>query len=116
MINPDNLNQSTPVLPRRRRSRKRWLARILFILVVPAAIFAWWLNRELHHPVAHGKGNEYIGIPRGSTPEGVINNLVNEGVLRRTRPLLLYIRRTRRANRLNTGAYRVPSPITPLTG
>src|SRR5437588_1923624 len=115
MINPDNLNQSTPVPPRRRRSRKHWLVRILFVLVVPAAIFAWWLNRELHHPVAHGKANEYIEIPRGSTPEGVINKLVNEGVLRRKWPLLLYIRLTGRAKLIKAGEYRFPSPITPLT-
>src|SRR5437667_1138586 len=113
MTNSENLNQTAPVAPSRRRRRRRSLVWILFVLVAAVAIFAWWLNRELRMPVAHGKANDYIEIPRRSTPEGIVNRLVSEGVLRRTWPLLLYIKLTGSAKLLKAGEYRFPSPITP---
>ena len=114
MTNSESLNQTAPVVPRRRRRRKRPFLWILFVLVAAVAIFAWWLNRELRMPVAHGKANNYIEIPRRSTPEGIVNRLVSEGVLRRKWPLLLYIKLTGSAKLMKAGEYRFPSPITPL--
>ena len=113
MTNSENLNQPTPVLPRRRRSRKRWLGPILFVLAA-MTISALWLNRELRIPVAHEKANDYIEISRRSSPEGIVNKLVSEGVLRRKWPLLIYIKLTGSAKLLKAGEYRFPSPITPL--
>ena len=114
MTNSENLNQPTPVLPRRRRSRKRWLGPILFVLAAGLTISALWLNRELRIPVAHEKANDYIEISRRSSPEGIVNKLVSEGVLRRKWPLLIYIKLTGSAKLLKAGEYRFPSPITPL--
>src|SRR5437870_8411544 len=114
MTNSESLNQTAPVVPRRRRRRKRPNLWILFVLVAAVAIFAWWLNRELRMPVAHGKANDYIEIPRRSTPEGIVNRLASEGVLRRKWPLLLYIKLTGSAKLMKAGEYRFPSPITPL--
>ncbi|HVS20751.1 MAG TPA: endolytic transglycosylase MltG, partial [Pyrinomonadaceae bacterium] len=78
------------------------------------ATFSLWLYRELHLPVAHGKANDYIEIPRRSTPEGIANKLVSEGVLRRKWPFLFYLKITGSAKLIKAGDYRFPSPITPL--
>jgi peptidoglycan lytic transglycosylase G len=93
---------------------KRWLIRILILIVVVAIGFGIWFYRDLHAPVAHGKANEYIEIPRGSTPEGIANKLLSEGVLRRKWPLLLYLKLTGKAKLIKAGQYRFPSPTSAL--
>jgi peptidoglycan lytic transglycosylase G len=96
-------------------------ARILTILLIVAAGllvglggFAIYLYRELHAPTAHAKANDYIEIPRRSTPEAIVNKLLSEGVIRHTWPLLFYIKITGSAKLIKAGEYRFPSPITPL--
>ena len=93
---------------------KRWLIRIAILLVIAAAGFGIWLYRDLNAPIAHGKANDYIEIPRGSTPEGIANKLVSEGVLRRKWPLLLYLKATGKAKLIKAGQYRFPSPISAM--
>jgi peptidoglycan lytic transglycosylase G len=94
--------------------KKRLLLRILALLLIALAGFSLWFYRELHLPVAHAKQTEYIEIPRKSTPEGIVNKLVSEGVLRQKWPLLFYIKLTGSAKLMKAGEYRFPSPITPL--
>ena len=93
---------------------KSWWIRIAVVVFAVTAGMALWLYRELHLPVAHGKANDYIEIPRGSAPEAIADKLVGEGVLRRRWPLLFYIKVTRSARLLKAGDYRFPSPISPL--
>ena len=95
--------------------------RIRTILLIVAAVSlvglgvsSLYLYRALHTPNAHGKANDYIEIPRRSTPEAIANKLLSEGVISRTWPLLFYIRITGSAKLLKAGEYRFPSPITPL--
>ena len=114
MTSPEQLNEPKPLPQRRRRSRKRWLLCIPAVILAAAAMFALWLNRELRMSLVHAKANDYIEIPRRSTPEGIVNRLVSEGVLRRKWPLLLYIKLTGSAKLMKAGEYRFPSPITPL--
>src|SRR5262245_38162109 len=98
-------------------ARKTPLRILLYLggLVALAAIgIAIWTYRDLHAPIAHAKSNDYIEIGRGSTPEGIANRLVAEGVLRHKWPLLLYIKLTGKTKLLKAGEYRFPSPITPL--
>ena len=87
---------------------------LLLVLIAGFGGFAIWLYRELHAPVAHTKAADYIEIPRRSTPENIANKLLSEGVIRRTWPLLLYIKLTGSAKVIKAGEYRFPSPITPL--
>jgi UPF0755 protein len=96
------------------RALKTRLLVLLIAVVTLAGGFAIWFYRELHRPVAHTKANDYIEIPRRSTPEGIVNKLVSEGVLRRKWPLLIYIKLTGSAKLIKAGDYRFPSPITPL--
>src|SRR6266849_867045 len=96
------------------KKNKRLLIGILTLLLVAAAGFSLWFYRTLHLPVTHAKAAEYIEIPRKSTPEGIVNKLVSEGVLRQKWPLLFYIKLTGSAKLIKAGEYRFPSPITPL--
>jgi len=97
-----------------KKKTRRLLIGVAVILVAFPAGFSLWLYRELHAPVAHGKANDYIEIPRRSTPEGIANKLLAEGVIRRTWPLLFYIKLTGSAKFIKAGEYRFPSPITAL--
>ena len=96
------------------KSFKRWSLRAGIVGALIAIGLAIWLYRDLHAPVAHAKANDYIEIPRGSTPEGIANKLVSEGVLRHKWPLLLYIKTTGKAKTIKAGEYRFPSPISAL--
>jgi len=90
------------------------LIAIAVILLAVPAVFSIWLYRELHRPYTHNRANDYIEISRRTSPESITNKLVNEGVLKRAWPLLLYIRLSRSAKLIKAGEYRFPSPITPL--
>src|SRR5438046_1156951 len=97
----------------KKRTRRILLA-IAFLLIVTPCIFTAWLYRELRSPALHEKANDYIEIPRRSTPESIANKLLSDGVIRRKWPLLLYIKLTGSAKLIKAGEYRFPSPITPL--
>src|SRR3977135_2420939 len=100
----------------KRKSRRILIAIavILIIVCIVAGGFSLWVYRDLHATVAHAKANDYIEIPRGSTPEGIANKLLAEGVIRRTWPLLFYIKLTGSAKLIKAGEYRFPSPISAL--
>ena len=87
---------------------------LAILLLVGAGVFSIWLYRELHAPIVHAKSADYIEIPRRSTPDSIANKLLQEGILSRTWPLLLYIKLTGSAKLIKAGEYRFPSPITPL--
>jgi UPF0755 protein len=92
----------------------RILLAVVLILLVVVFGFSFWLYRELHKPTAHAKANDYIEIPRRSTPEAIASKLLSEGVITRTWPFLFYIKITGSAKLIKAGEYRFPSPITPL--
>ncbi|MDQ3803529.1 MAG: endolytic transglycosylase MltG [Acidobacteriota bacterium] len=94
-----------------RRSRLILIA-LLFILTL-AGLLAFWAYRELHSPLAHNQADQYIEIPRGSSPDEIIARLTSLGVIRRGWLLRLYIRLVGAGPRLKAGEYRFPSPISP---
>src|SRR5687768_7073848 len=97
-----------------RKNIMRWALRIAIVLAIAGVGFSAWLYRDLHAPVAHAKASDYIEISRGSTPDGIAEKLVAEGVLRRKWPLLLYLKTTGKAKTIRAGEYRFPSPISAL--
>lgn len=92
----------------------RWTPRIAIVFLVVGLGFGAWMYRDLHAPVAHTRAGDYIVITRGSTPDGIAEKLVAEGVLRRKWPLLLYIKTAGQAKTIRAGEYRFPSPISAL--
>jgi UPF0755 protein len=93
----------------------RLLLLLVLLLLAAAGGFALWLRQDLRTPVAHTRANEYIEIARGSSTDEIAATLQQAGVIRRSWPLLLYVKLTGAAPRLKAGEYRFPSPITPLT-
>ncbi len=94
--------------------RTRIVLSILLILLIALAAICFWSYRELHAPVSHGHANEYIEVPKGSTPDEIIANLSSQGVIRRGWLLRLYLRVSGAGPRLKAGEYRFPSPISAL--
>lgn len=93
---------------------KRLIFSFITLLVLIGLGFYFWARHELQTPQSHSKSEQYIAIPRGSTPDQIISNLENLGVIRRGWVLRLYIRLLSSDQRLKAGEYRFPSPITPL--
>lgn len=89
------------------------LITLLALLIIPAG-FIFWSYRELNGPVLHAQENEYLEIPRGSTPDQIVEKLQTAGVVRRGWLLRLYMRVSGSGSRLRAGEYRFPSPISPL--
>lgn len=93
---------------------KRVTITSLIILILATAGSVLWLRQELQSPKLHSQSEQYVTIPKGSTPDQIINNLENLGVIRRGWMLRLYVRITGSGQRLKAGEYRFPSPISPL--
>jgi UPF0755 protein len=93
---------------------KRLSISILILAVLLCGGFLLWARHSLQTPVLHSQGSQYIDIPRGSSPDQIINNLETLGVIRRGWLLSLYIRLTNSGQRLKAGQYRFPSPVSPL--
>jgi UPF0755 protein len=97
---------------------KRWIKFILIFFVLALAavsVLSVFIYRDLHRAVSHDKSQTYIEISKGSSPNQIVGKVASEGVIRRSWPLLLYIRLTGAAPQLKAGEYRFPSPISPLT-
>lgn len=92
----------------------RWAALALLTLTLAGAGAVLWFVRELRAPVEHAHADEYIVIPRGSSPRQIVTALAARGVLRRWWPTYIYLRTTGAGARLKAGEYRFPSPISPL--
>src|SRR5215207_6311114 len=93
---------------------KKVIIIFLIILILAFAGSFLWLRHELQAPRLHSQSENYVAIPKGSTPDQIINNLENLGVIRRGWLLRLYVRVTGSGQRLKAGEYRFPSPISPL--
>lgn len=93
---------------------KRVIISFMLILILACAGALLWVRHELQAPRLHSRNEQYIAIPKGSTPDQIINNLENLGVIRRGWMLRLYVRLTGSGQRLKAGEYRFPSPISPL--
>lgn len=93
---------------------KRVILVLLFLIILGGGVLAYWTYRDLQTPVAHAKGSQYIEIPRGSSPAEILGRLNSEGVIRRSWPLLAYIKLKGLGPNLKAGEYRFPSPISPL--
>jgi UPF0755 protein len=88
---------------------------ILFLIIVLSSLGLYvWAKQQLETPVQHSQANQYVEIPRGSSPDEIISKLTDLGVIRRGWLLRLYVRLEGSGSRLKAGEYRFPSPISPL--
>jgi UPF0755 protein len=92
--------------------------KILFVLFILSILalggVSYWIYKSLNTPHQHAKANQFIEIPKGTTPNEIIEKLSAEGVLTNPLPTQIYIRSFGDANKLKAGEYQFDSPITPL--
>ncbi|MBV8857080.1 MAG: endolytic transglycosylase MltG [Acidobacteria bacterium] len=94
---------------------KRVILSFFIILIIACAGSLLWIRNELQTPRPHSQSEKYVAIPKGSTPDEIINNLESLGVIRHGWLLRLYVRANGSGQRLKAGEYRFPSPISPLS-
>src|SRR6185295_14804163 len=92
--------------------------KILFVLFIVSVLalggVSYWLYSSLNKPHQHDKANQFIQIPKGSTPNEIIGKLASEGILPASLPTLIYLRTFGDSSKLKAGDYQFDSPITPL--
>jgi UPF0755 protein len=93
---------------------KRVAVLLLLLILLSSVGLYVWAKQQLETPVLHSQANQYVEIPRGSTPDEIIAKLDSLGVIRRGWLLRLYIRLNSSGSRMKAGEYRFPSPISPL--
>jgi len=93
---------------------KRFIIVIVLLIMLVFVGLALWARHTLQTPILHSQSSKYIEIPRGSSPDQIVNNLEILGVIRRGWLLRLYIRLTNSGQKLKAGEYRFQSPISPL--
>ena len=88
---------------------------ILFIISAAAlGGVAYWIYSAVNKPYAHDKANQFIVIPKGSSPTEIIDKLASEGVIKASLPTLVYLRTFGDPGKLKAGDYQFNSPISAL--
>lgn len=88
---------------------------IIFILSAAAlAGVSYWVYSSVTKAHPHDKANQFILIPKGSSPTEIIDKLSAEGVITSSLPTLIYLRTFGDPSKLKAGEYQFDSPITPL--
>lgn len=87
---------------------------LVVVLVLACAGVSYWIYSSMNKPRAHSKANQFVEIPRGSTPNEIIEKLQSEGILQSALPVQIYVRSFGDANKMRAGEYQFDSPITPM--
>ena len=93
---------------------KRLILLIIVVGILAIAGAGFWAYSDLHKPIAHTKSGQYIEIPKGTSPSGVVHKLASEGIIAHEWPLKLYLKVTGKGSTFRAGEYDFPSPISPL--
>ena len=93
---------------------KRLILLIIVVVILAIAGLGAWTYSDLHKPVSHTKSEQYIEIPKGSSPSAILRKLADEGVIKHEWPLKIYLKSTGAGSTLKAGEYNFPSPISPL--
>ena len=92
--------------------------KILLILFIISAValggVSYWIYSAVNKPYAHDKANQFIVIPKGSSPTEIIDKLAAEGVIKSSMPTLIYLRTFGDPGKLKAGDYQFNSPISAL--
>ncbi len=93
---------------------KRLILLIILVGLLAIAGLGAWTYSDLRKPIAHAKTEQYIDIPKGSSPSAIVRKLAVEGIIKHEWPLKLYLKATGKGATLRAGEYTFPSPISPL--
>jgi UPF0755 protein len=85
----------------------------LFAAVVFAfGAFFYWLSSTVNSSVTHAKATQFIVIPKGTTPNEIIDKLAEEGIISNASATKNYLRFFGDASKLKAGEYQFESPIS----
>ncbi len=87
---------------------------IFLVLIITVGGVSYWIYSSLNKPHEHAKANQFIQIPKGSTPNEIIGKLSAEGILQSELPVQIYLRSFGDSTKMQAGEYQFASPITPL--
>lgn len=87
---------------------------LFFIVLLAFGGLSYWIYQNLNQPKMHDKAEQYIVIPRGTSPAEIVAKLEQEGVLASGLPAQVYLRATGKGANLKSGEYRFNSPISTL--
>src|SRR5215203_1344155 len=97
---------------------KMKFVKILFVIFILCVIalggVSYWIYTAVNTPQRHDKANQFIQIPKGSSPTEIIDKLAAEGIVKSSTPTLVYLRTFGDPGKLKAGEYQFDSPITPL--
>jgi UPF0755 protein len=87
----------------------------LFVIVLLAfGAFYYWLSSSINKSVPHAKANQFITIPKGTTPNDIIEKLAQEGIISNASATKNYLRFFGDASKLKAGEYQFETPISAL--
>ena len=86
---------------------------MILVIFVGAGV-GGWIYTSLNNQHAHDKANQFIQIPRGSSPADIAEKLQTEGIIRSALAMQIYLRFSGESANLKAGEYQFNSPISPL--
>lgn len=87
---------------------------IFLLSVATVCAVSYWLYSSMNQPVQHARSNDFIEIPKGSSPSEIVNKLAAEGVIASPWAMKVYLRTFGDSSKLKAGDYQFNSPITAL--
>lgn len=87
---------------------------LIFLVLLGAGGLFYWMNNVMFTKIAHGKSNQYIQIPKGSTPNEIVDKLAAEGIINNAFVVKNYIRFFGDGSKIKAGEYQFDSPISPI--
>lgn len=87
---------------------------LLFLSATALGGVSYWLYNSLNSAVEHEKADSFITIEKGTSPNKILGQLANNGILKNQTATQIYLRTFGDASKLQAGEYQFPSPITPL--
>jgi UPF0755 protein len=93
---------------------KGLIALFVLIVIFVSAGVGGWVYTSLSTPHPHDKANQFIQIPRGTSPADIAEKLQSEGIIRSALVMQIYLRVNGESGDLKAGEYQFASPISPL--
>lgn len=93
---------------------KRIALVLTLLLIISGGLSLAWGYNAMRQPVNHTSADEYIEIPRGSSPDKIVDTLAEKGIVKQPSLLKYYLKLRGLGPKLKAGEYRFSSPISPL--
>lgn len=87
---------------------------LIILILIGFAGFYYWMISSMDTKITHNKSNQYIQIPKGSSPNEIVDKLAAEGIISNSTAMKNYIRFFADGSKLKAGEYQFDSPISPL--